>query len=112
MDEVEPQSPAPTTPRYEVFVDDNFHYMDSDHRYSLEEFCNYETAVSTCRSIVDRFLTKEYRPGMTSAELFSRYRDFGEDPFVRPRPPTNEIFCAWTYARVRCDELCGADDAN
>jgi len=93
--------------KYEVFVDDNFHYMDEDERYKLGEFDTEEEAVAACKEIVDKFLLFNYKPGMTAEELYSHYTDFGEDPFVRPGS-----FSAWTYAKERCPEICRKEEVN
>ena len=91
--------------KYEVYVDDNFHYMDEDERYKLGEFDTAEEAIAAAKKIVDDFLELGYRPGMTPRELFVGYRDFGEDPFIRSDDPTCK-FSAWDYARVRSEEIC------
>jgi hypothetical protein len=43
--------------RYTVLVDDNFHYMDKDERYSLGEFESLDAAIAVCKKIVDDCLT-------------------------------------------------------
>lgn len=92
---------------WDVFVDDNFHYMDEDERYHLGRYPTYEAAEDACRRLVDRCLNGLLQPGMTAEQLWEQYRSFGEDPFVRgpdlPEPP----FSAWGYARQRCRELTG-----
>lgn len=91
---------------YKVMVDDNFHYMDPEERYTLGEFETLDEAIRACKSIVDDFLEHDYVPGMTAEKLYGRYTSFGEDPFVftgRGEVP----FSAWTYAKERCDEICG-----
>ena len=42
--------------RYTVMVDDNFHYMDEEHRYEIGTFASYEAAVEACKKIVDEEL--------------------------------------------------------
>jgi hypothetical protein len=39
---------------YQVFVDDNFHYMEEEHRYLLGEFETLEAAEAACRRDVER----------------------------------------------------------
>lgn len=68
---------------FEVFVDDNFHYMDEDERYSGGEFDYYEEAIEYCKGIVDNFLRECYKPGMKADDLYDHYLHFGEDPFIR-----------------------------
>ena len=89
---------------YVVFVDDNFHYMDEDERYKKSDYDTFEAAVQACQKIVDDFLKGQYKPGMSSEELFDQYTNFGEDPFIRG-PRTD--FSAWGYASQRCRALCG-----
>ena len=103
--------------KYKVLVDDNFHYMDESERYEHGEFETYDEAVSACKKIVDMFLehTLESKDKPIKAgELNFLYMAFGEDPFVVPcekqilNPhPKGDWFSAWTYAAMRCEELCG-----
>ncbi len=93
--------------RYRVMVDDNFHYMDEDERYCDGSYDDYDTALVRCKAIVDSCLTSQYEPGMAADALFARYRDFGQDPFILPSPSDRQHFSAWTYARHRCEAICG-----
>jgi len=45
---------------YQVFVDDNFHFMDESERYNLGEFSTREEAIATCKKIVDEYLISAY----------------------------------------------------
>ncbi|HEX2446567.1 MAG TPA: hypothetical protein VHK26_00055 [Methyloceanibacter sp.] len=61
---------------YTVLVDDNFHYdnfhyMDSRHRWTLGVFDTLDEALAACRRIVDEDLANLHEPGM-SGELFER----------------------------------------
>jgi hypothetical protein len=94
---------------FELFVDDNYHYMDEDSRYRVGSFTSYSEALAKAKAIVDTFLEDSHQPGMTSKELFEGYVGFGEDPFIVPAG--NPYFSAWDYARVRCLELCRDEDA-
>jgi hypothetical protein len=91
--------------RYLVKVDDNFHYLDESERYTLGSFGSAEEALAAAKGLVDEFLAREYKTGMTADELYSQYTSFGEDPFI-----TSDIgkvdFSAWTYAKERCQSLC------
>jgi len=42
--------------KYIVYVDDNFHYMDTDERYKYGEYDTLEEAIRECKAIVDREL--------------------------------------------------------
>ena len=88
---------------YTVLVDDNFHYMDARHRWTLGVFDTLDEALAACRRIVDEDLANLHEPGMSGQELFERYCMFGEDPFVFD--PGVE-FSAWDYAREQAEALC------
>lgn len=91
---------------YTVLVDDNFHYMDEDERYTLGQFSTLEEAVVACKQIVDEFLLDNYKPKMPPEELIALYKNFGEDPFIIGSGVTTVLFSAWTYAEDRCREIC------
>jgi hypothetical protein len=97
---------------YSVMIDDNFHYMDKEHRLHFGTFSTPEEAVAACREIVDDWLKSHKKPGMTAEDLYELYVLFGEDPFV---VPTNHAtaadkalwtFGAWDYAKERAKLLC------
>ena len=90
---------------FEVFIDDNFHYMDEDERSRVGEFRSYDAALKKVRSIVDRSLRELLEPGASVDELMARYVMFGEDPFIRPTPEGVERFSARDYARRRAPEI-------
>ncbi len=50
--------------RYTVMVDDNFHYMDEEHRYAIGEFSTFEKAVVACKKIVDEELRDMMKQGV------------------------------------------------
>jgi hypothetical protein len=93
--------------RYKVLVDDNFHYMNEDERYTHGVFETADEAVAACKKIVDEFLIGEFKPGMTPAALYDMYKSFGDDPFVRPVDPADAPvgFHAWNYAKERCEAI-------
>jgi hypothetical protein len=91
-------------PIWIVFVNDNFHYMDSEKTWRKGEYSDYQTALSVCRQIVDSCL-EEYLPECNSADqLYDRYVSFGDDPYIVP-DDGEPRFSAWSYARERCDLL-------
>ncbi len=94
--------------KYRVFVDDNFHFMDESERYKFGEFDTCEEAVAVSMKIVDEFLEKGYKKGMSFKELYEGYIGFGEDPFIISDDKTC-FFSAWTYAKKRCTELCSEE---
>jgi hypothetical protein len=93
---------------FEVFVDDNFHYMDEDERYNAGSFGTYEEALAHAKRLVDRSLTGLLEPGMDQDELMSRYVMFGDDPWIRPTPDGAERFSAREYARSRAGVVTSA----
>ena len=48
--------PDPNITKYSVYVDDNFHYMQEDERYTLGVFDTEAEAVEAARNIIDKFL--------------------------------------------------------
>ena len=90
---------------YVVKVDNNFHYTEESERYTLGDFGSAEEALAAAKGLVDEFLVREYKTGMTADELFSQYRSFGDDPFIVP-DDRDIKFSAWTYAKERCEALC------
>jgi len=91
--------------KYEVYVDDNFHYLDESERYKHGEFETCEEAIMVCKKIVDEFLNQGYEKGMNFKELYEGYLGFGEDPFIISGDKTC-FFSAWDYAKQRGHELC------
>jgi hypothetical protein len=90
--------------RYLVFVDDNFHYGEEKERYKLGEFGSCEEAIAACKRIIDEFMEKGFKEGISFKELWGGYMMFGEDPFIQSDDPKCN-FSAWTYAKQRCVEL-------
>ena len=84
---------------FTVFVDDNFHYQDEDEREVHGVYGSYEEALAAARAIVEKSVRNQFRPGMTALNLWDRYRDFGDDPYIRPEPE-GQRFSAWDYART------------
>jgi hypothetical protein len=96
---------------YTVLVDDNFHYMDADERYTLGEFQSLDAAIIACKEIVDDYLRSAQEPGMTAEELYLSYVLFGEDPYITGTDPATR-FSAWDYAKLRSEELCEGPPNN
>jgi len=91
--------------RFEVYVDDNFHYQNESERYKHSEYQTYEEALKACKEIVDGELLHLHEKGVTAGDLYFSYTSFGEDPFIRPSPE-DQRFSAWEYAKQRCEEIC------
>jgi hypothetical protein len=92
--------------KYIIYVDDNFHYMDENERYTAAVFDNYQDAVKYCKDFVDKELLNMYKTGMTAEKLYDDYTDFGEDPYIRPHNDDEEYFSAWKYAKEKSKEIC------
>jgi hypothetical protein len=92
--------------KYQVYVDDNFHYMDESERYLAGVYDDCRAAVERCKEIVDRSLLNEYKQGMSAKELLDRYKSFGDDPWISSTDEKCK-FSAWSYAEQRCKEICG-----
>ena len=90
---------------YQVYVDENSHYMDETERYSAGFFKDCAAAKATCCRIVDEFLLSNYREGMSADKLLSLYKSFGEDPWISSADEGCK-FSAWGYAEERCEEIC------
>jgi hypothetical protein len=92
---------------YRVLVDDNFHYMEEGERAELGVFATADEAITVCKRIVDDFLQKGHKPGMSAADMYERYTSFGDDPFIVPVDPKDPpvTFSAWTYAKERSEVL-------
>jgi hypothetical protein len=90
---------------YEVFVDDNFHYMDEDERYSAGVFQTYSEALRHAKRIVDKSLRDLHEVGKSADDLMASYVSFGEDPWIRPTPQGTERFSARAYAPQRAHEM-------
>jgi len=58
--------------KYQIFIDDNFHYMDEDERIAGDVFDTAEEAIAAAKKIVDKSLRHEYRqhPGLSADELW------------------------------------------
>ena len=99
--------------RYQVMVDDNFHYGEEDERCAYDIYATAEEALATCRKLVDESLLAEYRDGQTADQLFERYTSFGDDPFVVALDGAPKVeFSAWTYARQRAAEFTAPAEAG
>lgn len=94
--------------KYKIMVDDNFHYMDEDERYTHGEYETAEEALREAMQMVEKDLREFFTPGMTAKELYDHYTSFGVDPFIMSDDPDCK-FSAWTYAKQRCVEICGPD---
>jgi len=93
--------------KHELYVDDNYDYMDEDERYKAGEFDTIEEAITAAKKIVDDFLLSVYqkRPYISPEELYAVYKRSGEDPWIHPN---YSDYNSWNYAEYRCREICGS----
>jgi hypothetical protein len=108
-DVLSPTNVVPTMPRpqpdYRVVCDDNFD-PESETLFVVS-FASAVQAIHCAQCIVDQFLAREYKPGMTADRLYDQYTSFGEDPWIKsPDGAPRVAFSAWDYARQRCAEIC------
>ena len=89
---------------YRVYLDANFHQMDTSTRAMSGEYPNHDLAVAAAREIIDGILESEYRQSMTAEELLHAYVNRSEEPFIIPEDPPP--FNGREYATLRCQELC------
>ncbi len=90
--------------KYELYVDENYDYMDEDERYKAGEFDTIDEAITAAKKIVDDFLLSVYRkrPYISPEELYAEYKRSGEDPWIHPN---YSDYNSWDYAEVRCREI-------
>ena len=73
----------------------------------------YETladAIKAAEQVIDGFLQSILEPNMNAADLFSKYNDQGEIPFIfRDGDRTVNVkgFNHFSYAMTRCGSICG-----
>jgi len=93
-----------TNKQFQVFVDDNFHYMDEGYRYKAGEYDTLEEAIDICKSITESSMNDAYRPGINAKDLIESYRCFGEDPWIWTGKP-GVCFSAWTYVENEAQDF-------
>lgn len=96
---------------YQVFVDDNFHFMDESERYLHGEFETCEEAISACKKIVDECLESSYQAEMTADQLYESYAGFGDDPFIKSDDKSCD-FHSRDYAKSRCQAIIDEKSTN
>jgi hypothetical protein len=88
--------------RYTVMLDDNFHYMDEEHRYKYGEFSTCEKAVAACKKIVDEDLRDMLKQGVKLEELSATWSLYGSDPYI---VGGSSRFSARDYVTEKTQEL-------
>ncbi len=93
--------------QFVVKVDDNFRYQDDEASYTLGAFVSLDAAISACKKIVDEYLANNLKLGMTAAELYDSYVEYGEDPYIlTPEMDGSVPFSAWDYAKAKAEAMC------
>ena len=96
--------------KYELYVDDNYYYMDEDERYKAGEFDTLEGAIAEAKRIIDDFLLTTYKknPGFSAVDLFKEYTKYGVDPWILPN---YSKYNSWEYAEKRSKEICAMKES-
>jgi hypothetical protein len=68
--------------KYQVCVDDNYHYMDESERYSAGSYRSLSKAIEKCVEITVKSLEHMYEEGITPEKLKAQWTMFGDDPFI------------------------------
>ena len=104
--------------RYRVMIDDNFHSGSEDDRSEHGIYATAAEATEACQTIVDDSLIWEYQQcasgegGPTGQQLYDRFADFGESPFVVADGAPKVDFAVRAYARKRAEELTAPGEAS
>jgi len=68
--------------KYQVFIDDNFHYADEDERLAAGSYATLEEAIVRCKEITIQSLKDLYEEGISPERLSAQWTMFGNDPFI------------------------------
>jgi hypothetical protein len=92
-------------PTFTVQVDDNFHFMDKDERWTAGTYGSLREALDKCLQMVGQDLLQGYRTDITATDLYESYTMMGNDPFITGSMQT--VFSAWKYAEELAEFLAG-----
>ncbi len=90
---------------YRLYVDANFHQMDTSARQMVGAFDSHEAAVAAAREHIDGILESEYSAGMSAEDLLHAYTNRCEEPFIIP-DDEQAPFTGREYATIRSQYLC------
>ena len=93
---------------YTVTVDDNFHFMDKDERWTAGTYGSLREALDKCLQMVGQDLRQGYRSDITATDLYESYTIMGDDPFITG--PMRTVFSAWNYAKELAEFLAGKEE--
>lgn len=92
--------------KFNVLIDDNYHYHDGTSPTPGGSFGSYAQAVRAAEKIVDTSLAEFYEKGMSADELCKQYTSFGDDPYIIPNDNDHPRFSARTYASEQYSIIC------
>ena len=69
---------------YTVSIDDNFHFMQEDERYTSGTFATAEEAKEHCKALIKAELNSYLEQGIAVDKLAFTWGAFGEDPWINP----------------------------
>jgi hypothetical protein len=95
-------------PTFTVLVDDNFHFMDEDERWTAGTYGSLREALDKCLQMVGQDLRQGYQADMTATDLYESYTAMGDDPFITGSMKT--VFSAWNYAKELAEFLAGKEE--
>lgn len=93
---------------YTVMVDDNFHFMDEDERWTAGTYGSLREALDKCLQMVGQDLRQGYRSDITATDLYESYTAMGDDPFITG--PMRTVFSAWNYAKELAEFVAGKEE--
>jgi hypothetical protein len=95
-------------PTFTVLVDDNFHFMNEDERWTAGTYGSLREALDECLQIVGQDLRQGYRADITATDLYESYTMMGDDPSISG--PMKTVFSAWNYAKELAEFLAGKEE--
>jgi len=94
---------------FTVLVDDNFHFMDEDERWTAGTYDSLREALERCLQMVGQDLLQGHQATMAAADLYESYTMMGDDPFIAG--PMKSMFSAWGYAQELATFLAGKTES-
>jgi len=88
--------------KHQVYIDDNYHYMDESERMSVGSFESLEDAIEKCKELTLESLEHLYEEGITPEKLHAQWLMFGDDPFIRG----SEVSVPFSAREFVTQELC------
>ena len=87
-----------------IFIDDNAHYGEGEHRRKHGTYDTYEEAVAVCKEIINESVREFLDYSNSIQENTDKYNLWGLDPWIVPEPDQCH-FSAHQYAKERIKEL-------